>query len=126
MLAFSATFLTAFVINTIGVDGSPVLTSNFKVDVNRFRLETSANYFPSLESSPKSGARPTEFDATDYVKIATSFVQATVPNATFRLVGDHYIGAAGIGHVYFKQTMHGLDVDNADFNVNVSFAGLKR
>lgn len=56
----------------------------------------------------------------DYVATATKLVKSTFPNMTFRTVKDHYIGTNGIGHVHFKQTAHGIDIDNADFNVNVS------
>lgn len=56
----------------------------------------------------------------DYVETATELVRSIAPNATFRLVDDHYVGTNGVGHVQFKQTANGLDVDNADFNVNVS------
>lgn len=51
---------------------------------------------------------------------ATELVKSTVPGATFRLSDDHYVGKNGISHFYFKQTANGLDIDNADFNVNVS------
>ena len=52
---------------------------------------------------------------------ATAVVKKVLPNAEFRLVDDHYVGSNGIAHVNFKQTVHGLDIDNADFNVNVRF-----
>lgn len=55
----------------------------------------------------------------DYVDTATQLVQKTVPGATFRVVGDHYVGDNGVAHINFKQTANGLDIDNADFNVNV-------
>jgi extracellular elastinolytic metalloproteinase len=120
MLATVVSILAALVINAAGVSGSTLPISGRSVDVNKFRLETSADYIPSLEASHKNGASSTGSDVSDYVKIATSFVQTTVPGNTFRLVGDHYIGVDGIAHVYFKQTAHELDIDNADFNVNVS------
>lgn len=56
----------------------------------------------------------------DYVAAATRAVKDVAPNAEFRVVEDHYIGASGIAHVNFKQTAHNLDIDNADFTVNVS------
>ncbi|KAM0661296.1 hypothetical protein ACHAPH_002804 [Verticillium nonalfalfae] len=58
-----------------------------------------------------------------YVETATELVKATVPGVTFRVVSDHYVGANGIAHVNFKQTAHGIDIDNADFNVNVDSNG---
>ena len=60
----------------------------------------------------------------DYVSTATKLVKSTFPKSTFRVVDDHYIGTNGIGHVHFKQTAHGLDIDNSDFNVNVSTLSL--
>lgn len=56
----------------------------------------------------------------DYIETATELVKSVAPNATFRVVDDHYIGSNGLGHVRFRQTTNGLDIDNADFNVNVS------
>jgi hypothetical protein len=56
----------------------------------------------------------------DYVDTATELVKSVVKGATFRVVGDHYVGSNGIAHVNFKQTANGLDIDNADFNINVS------
>jgi len=50
-------------------------------------------------------------------------VKATVPGAQFRLVGDNYVGSNGIAHFYFKQTANDLDIDNADFNVNIGRDG---
>lgn len=35
-------------------------------------------------------------------------------------MNDHYIDIDGIGHVHLKQTVHPIDIDNADFKVNVS------
>jgi extracellular elastinolytic metalloproteinase len=120
MLVPIVSLVVASVINTAGVQGSTLPNGGQKVDVNKFRLQTTAEYVPSLVLPRKNGSSPTGLAAANYVKTATLFVKMMMPNATFRLVGDHYIGATGIGHVYFKQTSHALDIDNADFNVNVS------
>lgn len=56
----------------------------------------------------------------NYVDTATEVVKRMMPGMTFRMVDDHYVGESGISHVYFRQTMHGMDIDNSDFNVNVS------
>lgn len=61
-----------------------------------------------------------EQNGGDYVGTATALIKSVAPGITFRLVDDHYIGANGIAHVYFKQTANGVDIDNAAFNVNVS------
>lgn len=54
-----------------------------------------------------------------YVAAAAALVRATHPNAEFRQVDDNYVSSSGVGHVYFKQTVFGFDIDDADFNVNV-------
>lgn len=60
-------------------------------------------------------------DQSDYLSAATHFVSKLVPNASFRVADDHYIGDNGVAHVRFRQTIHGVDIRNADFNVNVKF-----
>lgn len=54
-----------------------------------------------------------------YIETAKALVQKVAPGSEFRVVDDHYVGSNGIAHVNLKQTVHGLDIDNADFNVNV-------
>lgn len=55
-----------------------------------------------------------------YVAAAAVLVRETHPNAQFRQLDDNHVSSSGIGHVYFKQTLFGFDIDDADFNVNVS------
>lgn len=87
------------------------------VDLNAFRLKATSKYVnASVAESPSVRLRRRE----DYIETATELVKSIVKDATFRVVGDHYVGANGIAHVNFKQTAHDLDIDNADFNVNVS------
>lgn len=89
------------------------------VDVAKFRLADMSSY---------SASAVTEADASvmsivkrgDYVSAATDLVKTAAPSAEFRVVDDHYVSSDGVAHVNFKQTIHGIDVDNADFNVNVS------
>ncbi|KAM3421665.1 Extracellular metalloproteinase [Cercospora zeina] len=50
---------------------------------------------------------------------AEALVRSTFPDAEFRRVGDSWTSSSGITHFYFKQTLNGLDIDDADFNVNV-------
>lgn len=89
------------------------------VDLNAFRLTALSEYVNATvaESSIDSASLSRR---ADYVDTATALVKDKVPGATFRLVQDHYVGANGVAHVHFKQTANGLDIDNADFNVNVS------
>ncbi|KAG8623001.1 hypothetical protein KVT40_007977 [Elsinoe batatas] len=90
------------------------------VDVNAFRLPQKASYTDSKATPDDTAAAGVvRVQAADYVDIATRFLEKTVPGATFRVVGDHYTGDNQVSHVNFKQTANGLDIDNADFNVNV-------
>lgn len=90
--------------------------------------------FPMPELSEYHGASEVRGDAAvksigkgrDYVETATELVKTVASGAQFRLVEDHYVGSDGIAHVYFKQTVHGIDIDNADFNVNVGDKPLSR
>lgn len=88
------------------------------VDIEAFRLPQLGSYTNATltESNPPIALLKRE----SYVDTATELVQKLAPNAEFRVVSDHYVGTNGIAHVNFKQTAHGLDIDNADFNVNVS------
>ncbi len=87
------------------------------VDLNNFRLKATAQYASSKDTSSDVSLKFVKRD--DYVSTATALVQKLAPGAEFRVVDDHYVGENGIAHVNFKQTVHGLDIDNADFNVNV-------
>lgn len=89
------------------------------VDLNSFRLKVASDYVNSttVDSDPAVALtkRATPQDT------ATELVKKTVPSATFRLVED-YAGTNGVTHFYFKQTANDIDIDNADFNVNVRTA----
>lgn len=110
---------TTLHINAHPVAGHNSYKSNLRrrsVDLNAFRLKSTAEYISSkaTEESLRIARRDT------YVDTATELVKTIAPGAEFRLVNDHYVGDNGIAHVNFKQTAHGLDIDNADVNVNVS------
>lgn len=87
------------------------------IDLNAFRLKTTVEYVNAsiAESSPLRRIK-----RADYVDAATELVKSIANGATFRVVEDHYVGQNGIAHVNFKQTANDIDIDNADFNVNVS------
>ncbi|KMP09548.1 extracellular elastinolytic metalloproteinase [Coccidioides immitis RMSCC 2394] len=88
------------------------------VDLDAFRLGQNAEYSntASVASNPPAlSIRSTQ----SYVDVAKDLVKTTLPDATFRVVDDHYVGTNGVAHVHLRQTVHGIDVDNADFNVNV-------
>jgi extracellular elastinolytic metalloproteinase len=92
------------------------------VDLNKFRLPQTAQYVDATKTVNDPVISIVKRDT--YVETATELVKSIVPGATFRLVGDHYVGTNGIAHVNFKQTAHGLDIDNADFHVNVGHLSL--
>ena len=89
------------------------------IDLDSFRIKVASVYnnatTTDADSSVSSlGKRATAED------VATALVEKIAPDATFRLVNDHYVGTNGVAHFYFRQTANGLDIDTADFNVNVS------
>jgi extracellular elastinolytic metalloproteinase len=88
------------------------------IDLSAFRLKALASYTNATSTTESDIASLVK--RADYLDTATSLVQQIAPGAEFRLVDDHYVGDNGVGHVNFKQTVNGLDIDNADFNVNVS------
>ena len=89
------------------------------LDLNKLRLSQTATY---VDASAAASGPTVKLSRRDtYLDTATELVRRVAPEATFRVVGDHYIGTNGVAHVNFKQTAHGIDIDNADFNVNVSF-----
>ncbi|KAI1102688.1 elastinolytic metallo proteinase Mep [Jackrogersella minutella] len=91
------------------------------VDLNAFRLKETAEYSNKAATSANKAVHLLKRET--YVDTATELVKSIAPSATFRLVNDHYVGKNGIAHVNFKQTAHGLDIDNADFNVNIGSDG---
>jgi extracellular elastinolytic metalloproteinase len=101
-------------------------TSNIKraIDINAFRLTATSEYVNATVAVPSFSLHRSK--RGDYVQTATELVKSVAKGATFRVVGDHYVGSNGIGHVNFKQTANGIDIDNADFNINVSYLLLHR
>ncbi|PYI01935.1 extracellular elastinolytic metallo proteinase [Aspergillus sclerotiicarbonarius CBS 121057] len=91
------------------------------VDLNALRLVSNAEYVNSLNVTTQALA-VASFEG-NYTDTAARLVQEIAPGASFRLVEDHYIGDNGIAHVYFRQTVHDIDIDNADFNVNIGKDG---
>ena len=88
------------------------------IDLSAFRLKPVSTY--SNASVTNEADFNTLVRRADYLETASALVQKLAPGAQFRVVDDHYVGDNGIAHVNLKQTVNGLDIDNADFNVNVS------
>ncbi|KAH8144892.1 uncharacterized protein LAJ45_11098 [Morchella importuna] len=56
--------------------------------------------------------------------IAAEHLKTIVPNVEFRENGDDYTDVdTGITHVYFTQTLNGLDIENAQANINIKRDG---
>ncbi|KAI0141815.1 fungalysin metallopeptidase [Xylariaceae sp. FL1272] len=91
------------------------------MDITSYKMPTSSNYVNS--QAAKSDSSLSLLKRSTYVETATAVVNKIAPNAEFRVKSDHYVGKNGVAHVYFKQTMNGLDIGNADFNVNINADG---
>ncbi|UNI18046.1 hypothetical protein JDV02_004343 [Purpureocillium takamizusanense] len=92
------------------------------IDLEKFRLPEISDYTTS--SSAKSDSSVASINKRgDYLEAAKELVKTAAPGAEYRLVNDHYVSSDGVAHVNFKQTLHGIDIDNADFNVNVGKDG---
>nr|OQO17732.1 Extracellular metalloproteinase MEP [Rachicladosporium sp. CCFEE 5018] len=92
------------------------------VDLNSFRLKPVSTYVNAtqVEVSPEVS---TIVKRADYVSTASELVSKLSPSAEFRIVGDHYVGTNGIAHVNVRQTANGLNIDNADYNINIDTDG---
>ncbi|KAH7174809.1 Fungalysin metallopeptidase-domain-containing protein [Fusarium flagelliforme] len=101
-------------------NASPI--SKRAIDLEAFKLAPMAEYV-SQEKLPEDASAKVVTKRADYTETAQDLVKATFPKAEFRMVKDHYVGSNGIAHVNFKQTVNGVDVDNADFNVNIGADG---
>ena len=88
------------------------------VSKHEFRLKEAKEYTKAADVAANSAFKLLR--RADYVKTATELVKSVAPDATFRVVEDHYVGKNGIAHISFKQTVHDVDIDNVDFNVHVS------
>ncbi|KAF2711882.1 extracellular metallo proteinase MEP [Pleomassaria siparia CBS 279.74] len=54
---------------------------------------------------------------------AFQLVRTQAPGAAFRLTDDPYLGNNSVTFFHFQQTVNGIDVDNAQFNVNIGKDG---
>ena len=101
---------------------NPSPLSKREINLEAFQLPQLTKYVPQDEVPDDVSVKLAK--RADYTETAKDLVKSTFPKADFRLVSDHYVGSNGIAHVNFKKTVNGIDVDNADFNVNVSGPGL--
>ncbi|PYH29079.1 extracellular metalloproteinase [Aspergillus neoniger CBS 115656] len=99
----------------------PTASTPAPVDLNSLRLTSNTEYVNSVDVNAN---RSVVVSAEEhYTNTAARLVQNVVPGAIFCLVDDHYVGNNGVAHVYFRQTAHDIDIDNADFNVNTGRDG---
>ncbi|KAF4986884.1 hypothetical protein FDECE_15706 [Fusarium decemcellulare] len=92
------------------------------VDLEAFRLPELSKYVPQEEVVEEGSVKQVSKRASS-IETAKELVKSVHPKAEFRLVDDHYTGSNGITHIRFKQTINDIDVDNADFNVNIASNG---
>ncbi|KAI9896476.1 hypothetical protein N3K66_008648 [Trichothecium roseum] len=98
-------------------NGGSVLSKR-GVDLSKYTLPSYSSYTKSsVVKSSKSGAA--SVTGSDYLEVARNLAKEVAPGAEFRVVEDHYVSGNGVAHVNLKQTVHGIDIDNADLNVNV-------
>ncbi|KAH7309722.1 extracellular elastinolytic metalloproteinase precursor [Stachybotrys elegans] len=89
---------------------------------SRYPMPALSTYTDSISEAKKAG----EFRiavSTDYVETAAEFARQQEPGIEFRIVPDYYVGKNGIGHVHLKQQVHGLDLWNGDFKINIGRDG---
>lgn len=91
------------------------------VNFDAFRLGTKADYSNAGSTATSGVVSALGKRGKDYLETAQALVKKVAPGSEFRVVDDHYVGSNGVAHVNFKQVVHGLDIDNADFNVNVCY-----
>ncbi|KAL2835460.1 extracellular metallo proteinase 9 [Aspergillus pseudoustus] len=90
------------------------------LDLATYRLTTRSNY-SSIDNASKPAFLTKGYDS--YVDAAVSLAQGLYPGVEFRVAQDHYVDVSGVAHVHLKQTLHGLDISNADLNANVGADG---
>ncbi|KAH0428486.1 elastinolytic metalloproteinase mep [Colletotrichum camelliae] len=122
MVLFSALMLLGLASRAVGhpAHGPRQLSKRTQL-LNSYRFNTVSSYTAGDTATffePKITTERRDKRA-DYVEIATLKLQEIEPQAEFRLVDDSYVGSNGVAHVHFQQTVDGIDVDNAQVNVNI-------
>lgn len=91
------------------------------VDLDDYRMKVPVSYTNAKEVGTDASISSLTKRSTAE-ETASELVKKVVPGATFR-VADNYVGSNGVSHVYFKQTVNGIEVDSSSFNVNVGRDG---
>lgn len=87
--------------------------------LERFRPQQRAVYVDETGAPSANAVGIASVGGGSPLEAAENHVRSIHPEATFRRADDTHTSSNGITHVYFKQTLNGLDIDDADFNVNV-------
>ncbi|VUC31150.1 unnamed protein product [Clonostachys rosea] len=87
------------------------------IDLEALRIQVSTKYVNN--AGAKSSLSLQGSQKSTYLEAAYELVEAVAPGATYSIIPGHYTGSNGISHVHFKQTFHGVEIDNAVFNVNI-------
>ena len=106
---------SATLLSVLSVAGSVVSA----VDLEPYRIKTAPEYVNGRKAGSALAQINTRKSGGGYVETAKELVKKVAPDAKFRVIDDHFVSTGGVGHVNFKQTANGVDIDNAVFNVNV-------
>lgn len=123
----SALIATLASVAAMGAHAHPHTSASLSkraIDLDKFRMVVKTEYKNATEVDADPTIPTLRTRATPE-ETATELVGAQAPDAQFRLVDDYYTGKNGVSHFYFKQTANGLDIDNADFNVNVRYGSTR-
>ncbi|RAL08846.1 extracellular metalloproteinase [Aspergillus homomorphus CBS 101889] len=123
MLSLLCLLILGFAVSSAALTRSSLRTGGVIHDLTRFRLRSRAYYVHSVDAMTGKTGLFIRARHESYLATAAKLVQTVVPGADFCIVADHYIGDNGVVHVNLRQTVHKIDVDNADFNVNIGQDG---
>ncbi|KAL0936826.1 fungalysin metallopeptidase [Colletotrichum truncatum] len=102
--------------------GATAALDKRRIDLSKYRMDQ-VSAFVNAETAHSSPIVRSLVKRADYVQTAIDVVKREAQGVEFRVVDDHYVGSNGVAHVNFKQMVHGLDIDNANFNVNIGPSG---
>lgn len=116
---FIAGFLATLSIQVLGHHGNrPNSGLNRRaVDLASYRPQPKTKYVNADELRNDPSVRISK--RGDYLNTAIEFAKDIGPDVTYRVLDGHYVGTNGIAHVHFRQTIHGIDLENAELSVNV-------
>lgn len=99
--------------------GSALHKRAVNIDAYKNKLPAAAPSYVTNEFLT-TGKNPSRRAVGSDNDVASALLKKQHPNAEFRVVSSYTSKKNGVTHIAFKQTAHGIDIDTADFNVNVS------